>query len=321
MTVTWLGGFTNVGDGIDAHEETLGVLTDDGGGWRVCGVPRGITLSARVVTDSGADSRTATLAEDQAFRAVDLVTHRDAATATSVSRALVEFAVYGNGGAPLPGATLDVTVPSGATRTVITGPGGRALMPDVTPGLLRVRAKRIGLKPGQLAVTVEAGRNTVPILLSNATMPALDTVRVVGNKIVNARLDEFETRRLRHEATASFTHEDMVKRNVVDAWQMLSNVSAVHFIPSGPNGGLLLVSSRGMNVNANGAVPCIIGVMIDGIVMPGEIDGNFDMSHLPPPDQIGGMELFAGPAEIPAKYGGSTAGIDKRCGLLAIWTR
>ncbi len=318
VTVPWQGGFANTGNGITAHEETLGVLTDDEGGWRVCGVPRGTAVAARVVTDSGADSRTATLAEDQAFRGVDLVTHHDASASTAISgsRALVEFAVYGNGGAPLPGATLDVTVPSGATRTVITGPGGRALMPDVTPGLLRVRAKRIGLKPGQLAVTVEAGRNTVPILLSDATMPALDTVRIVGNKITNGRLDEFETRRLRHEATASFTHEDKVKRNVVDAWQMLSGVSAVHFIPSGANGGLLLVSSRGMNVNASGALPCFIGVMIDGMVMQGEIDGNFDMSHLPPPDQIAGMELFAGPAEIPAKYGGSLPeSIDKRCGF------
>ena len=43
------------------------------------------------------------------------------------------------------------------------------------------------------------------------------------------------------------------------------------------------------------------------------------MMNLPPPDQIHGIEVFAGPASIPPQYNG--AANDKMCGLIAIWTR
>jgi hypothetical protein len=190
----------------------------------------------------------------------------------------------------------------------------------------------VGFKPGQLAVSVEAGRNTVPILLSDAVMPSLDTVRIVGGKRVSGRLDEFNTRYLRHEATASFNQADIAKVNPVDTWQMLSRVSAMKFIPASANGGLFAVSNRGMEVGRLGGVPCYMAVMVDGVVLVGlpqtvtTPDGTVvvvgdpvDMMQLPPPDQIHGIEVFAGPGSIPPKYNG--AGNDKQCGLIAIWTR
>ncbi|MFI5245466.1 MAG: carboxypeptidase regulatory-like domain-containing protein, partial [Gemmatimonadales bacterium] len=235
-------------------------------------------------------------------------------------RALVELLVFGPGGAPLPGATLELAAPGGATRTVVTGPAGRALIPDVAPGLLRVRARRIGFKPGQLAVTVEAGRNTVPILLSDAVTPSLDTVRIVGGKRVTARLDEFETRYMNKLATASFNRDDILKVNPVETWQMLSRVPSVKFIPFGKTGGLFPVSARGMMVNMSGAMPCFMSVMVDGLLMqPDPPDSAVDLRRLPAPDEIHGIEVFAGPANIPPQYNG--AGGDKTCGLIAIWTR
>jgi hypothetical protein len=325
VTVTWQGAFANVNDQLTWSEQTLGVLTGDDGRWRICGVPRDMVLTARVASDSGTAFGQARLAEDQPFGAIDLVVTWGAASAGGLQsarpRALVEFAVYGSGGAPLPGATLEVVAPGGATRTVVTGSAGRALIPDLAPGLLRVRAKRIGFKPGQIAVTVEAGRNTVPILLSDAATPSLDTVRIVGGKRVSARLDEFETRRLNHQATASFNRDDIEKVNPAETWQMLSRVPSVRFIPSGKTGSLLAISGRGMKIDGTTlqAVPCFMSVMVDGLMMMGEIDGHFDLAHLPPPEDIHGIEVFAGAASIPPKYNG--AGGDKMCGLIAIWTR
>jgi hypothetical protein len=40
---------------------------------------------------------------------------------------------------------------------------------------------------------------------------------------------------------------------------------------------------------------------------------------LPKPEEIHGIEVFAGPASIPLQYSG--IGKDKWCGLIAIWTR
>jgi hypothetical protein len=92
------------------------------------------------------------------------------------------------------------------------------------------------------------------------------------------------------------------------------------------------------------AVPCFMSVMIDGVMMggdpapivvpsatpmkalvttsptpPQQNDGTFDMTNLPPPDQIHGIEVFGGPASIPPQYNG--AANNKMCGLIAIWTR
>ncbi len=198
VTVTWKIPSSKAQDPQFANEQTIGSLTDNAGHWHVCGVPRATELTVRLASDSGSDSRSARLAGSQPFTAIDLVAHLAVADRrgqkAAAPRALVEIAVYGLGEAPLPGATIELTAPGGMKRTVVTGETGRALLPDVTPGLLRVRAKRIGFRAGQLAVTVGAGHNTVPIILSKVSMPALDTVRIVAGRLSSRRFDGFEGR-------------------------------------------------------------------------------------------------------------------------------
>src|SRR5690348_5041565 len=276
VTVTWQGNFyaTESGGGtqLGYSEKTLGSLTDDAGYWRVCGVPRETPLVVRVATDSGSDLRKVRL-EGREFAAVDLVVHqatpnaaREAQVAAGLvrPRALVEIAVTELGGGPLPNATVEI-VGDERTRTVITGPGGRALIPDIAPGLLVVRAKHVGFKQGQLAVTVEPGRNTIPIILSTASTPTLDTVRVVGDQALHGmrRNDEFDTRRLNHSATASFTRDDIVKRNPVDVWQMLTAVPSIRIVDSA---GVTVESTRSYNVNPDMSLSkCYLTVMVDGM--------------------------------------------------------
>jgi hypothetical protein len=335
VTVTWKGNFyaaaTRDGGQLGYTEKTLGAMSNDAGYWRVCGVPRETPLSVHVVTDSGSDLRRVRLDGGVEFAAVDLVLHRSLPAATReaetaaaagrppTARALVEVAVTELGGSPLPDATVEI-IGEGGTHTVVTGPGGRALVPDIAPGLLVFRTKHVGFKQGQIAVTIEPGRNTVPILLSTVSLPTLDTVRIVGNQrlIGIRRNDEFETRRINHTATVSFTHEDIVKRNPVDAWQMLTAVPSVRIVDSA---GVTAESTRSLNVNPDLSVSkCYMTVMVDGLVMnsgPGQL--TFDLRLLPKPEAIHGIEVFAGPASIPLQYSG--IGKDKWCGLIAIWTR
>jgi hypothetical protein len=47
-----------------------------------------------------------------------------------------------------------------------TSASGRAFVPDVRPGVMVVEARRVGFTPGKLALTVQLGRNTAPIILS-----------------------------------------------------------------------------------------------------------------------------------------------------------
>lgn len=309
VTVTWTS---------DA-ERTIGALTDVGGYWRVCGVPRETPLSVQVVADSGSDTRRTRLGQSDALGAVDLVLHRDSSTpgATS-SRALVELVVNTINGAPLPEATLEVQTPGGQSRTVVSGPAGRALVPDVTPGLLTVRAKRIGFKPGQLAVTVEPGRNTVPIILSDVSMPTLDTVRVIGGRRAWGRFDEFETRRLNHQATVSIARADIEKRNPVDIWQLLRGIPSIEIRDLDTM--IVATSARTKRAGLLDAKPCYLTIMVDGTIKtatPGT--DAYDLRDLPVPEAIYGVEVFAGAASMPLQYGGTGTG--KMCGMIALWTR
>jgi hypothetical protein len=324
VTATWLS--TDARSTRDAAygESTLGSLTNDDGYWRICGVPRNLPLGIHVVSDSGMGAGELRLDDARWFAPIDLVARRLVAansdtTSVRSGRALVEIMVSQWAGPPLADVTVDV-VASGRTRRVVTGPTGRALIPDVTPGVLTLRARRIGFKQGELAVRVESGRNTIPILLSTADLPTLDTVRVVGNnRLVGIRRnDEFETRRQLHQSTVSFTEEDIRKRNVVDAWQMLTNVPSVRVVDSGK---VTVESTRSNVMNPDmSQSKCYMQVMVDGMLMrplPG--DTGLDLRMLPKPNEIHGMEVFAGPASIPVQYGGT--GSNKWCGLIAIWTK
>jgi hypothetical protein len=329
VTVTWKGNFFVAGGQAGYSEKTLGALTNDAGYWRVCGVPRETGLAVHVVTDSGSDLRPIQLEKGSEFAAVDLVVHRmvpafnrQAQTAAGFAppaSALIEIAVTELGGSPLADATVEI-VSDGKTRTVVTGPRGRALLPDVAPGLLVVRAKHVGFKQGQFAITVEPGRNTVPIVLSTVSMPTLDTVRVVGNQrlIGLRRLDEFETRYLNHTATASFNRNDIVKRNPVDIWQMLTAIPSIRIVDSA---GVTAESTRSWNVKPDMSVAkCYFVVMVDGLIMNAAGGQNaFDLRSLPKPEEIHGVEVFAGPASIPVQYSGT--GDSKWCGMIAVWTR
>jgi hypothetical protein len=239
--------------------------------------------------------------------------------------------------APLAGATVSIL---GSTIRVVTGDNGRFRISELRAGQHILVAQRLGFEPTTARVDVAAA-DTEHIAFSLERISiALDTV-VVAAQTVPPRFAEFETRRLNHEATASFNRDDILKVNPVDTWQMLSRVPALKLIPNGPNGGLWAVSTRAMKVDGTTlqSVPCYMSVMIDGVMMggdpaptallkskgaaaptpPQQTDGTFNMMNLPPPDQIHGIEVFGGPASIPPQYNG--AANNKMCGLIVIWTR
>jgi len=329
VIATWVANVSVIGDGaVSDHlrytEQSLGALTAADGSWRICGVPRQTLLTVRVVSDSGRDQQKVRLTSD--FGPVTLVARRgttqasrDMATALGTSRAtgLVEFTVLSAEGAPLPDVSLDVKAGT-ASRTIVTGPSGKALLPDVPPGVMSVRARKIGFKPGELAVRVDAGRNTVPIRLSDAALPKLETVRIVGDRVELARHDEFETRRLRKEATVSITAEEIHTRNPARAWEMLMNVPSLRVIDQDTV--VVAASTRVLVQSIQDQGLCYAVVMIDGIIKnPDPSKAGYDLRDLPAPDEIHGIEVFAGAATIPLKYGGTGQG--KWCAMIAIWTK
>jgi Carboxypeptidase regulatory-like domain/TonB-dependent Receptor Plug Domain len=235
-----------------------------------------------------------------------------------VARVIVEVDVRDVSGAPLRETTLDVrSANGGPTRTAVTAANGRASLRDLPQGATSLQARRIGYQPGTIEITIQPGRNDVPIVLSQVAAPELDTVRVAAHRVAVARLQDFETRRLKKQATASITREDILKRNPAETWHMLTNVPSLLIADNG--NAVVARSTRSKMANFSG-LPCPMLVAVDGVVLkptPGAT--SFDLRQLPRPDEIHGIEVFAGAASIPLQYGGEGDG--KWCGLIAIWTR
>jgi hypothetical protein len=331
VLATWLGDVNIAGhvraDQVRFTEHSLGAISDDAGAWRFCGVPRETPITVRVASDSGSDTRKVRLTAD--FATVGLIA-RPGGGASGLPladgarvrlSALVEFSVFNQQYAPLSNVTLEVRGAGGGVRTVSTGSGGKALLPDVPPGTLTIRARRIGFKQGDVVARVEAGRNTVPIILNEVAAPSLDTVRVIGDRRVvgAARLDGFDQRRLTSIGGRFVTPEEIEKQNPLTVSEILRRVPGVTLRDSA--GVTVAISGRGMKVARVGEgassqlvpVPCTMRIGVDGTLR----ENGFDMNVLSPKD-IYGVEVYT-PATVPPQYNGAKA--DSFCGLIMIWTR
>jgi hypothetical protein len=223
---------------------------------------------------------------------------------------------------PLAGATVSMM---GTNIRVVTGENGHFLMTDLPPGPYVVVAQRLGFEPASLRTTVGKAETSRMSIMLERVSTALDTVRVNAAKRVLARHQEFETRLLNHTATASFSADDIHKRNPTATWQMLTAVSAINVTDRQEHGNDVIVatSRRGMITSVGpgkGNQPCFLKVMVDGVAMQADDPRGFvNLKTLPMPASVYGIEVFAGPASIPVQYTG--AGDQKYCGLVAIWTK
>jgi hypothetical protein len=225
---------------------------------------------------------------------------------------------------PLGDATVSIM---GSRMRVVTGENGRFRMSDVAPGQYLLVVQRIGFEAATVRMQVINGDTLRLSIALERVGTVLDTVRVKGAKPGLARHADFDMRRVSHDATASFSEEDIAKRNPTQTWQMLTAVSSINVTDRQEDGNSMVVaaSRRGMvtNIyggNVKGNQPCFLKVMVDGVaVAADDAIGRTNLSNLPAPSSVYGIEVFAGPRTIPPQYSG--AGDMKYCGLIAIWTK
>ena len=315
ITVTWTGAMAGLPDGrVFGGRTTSGTLSGDDGAWRLCDVPRNRALTVRTAGDDGQASVSVIIPEWRWFVSVPLkVSAAAIATGDADSAAAtLELQVRDLTGRVLDAATLELNSGTGEQRKVTSDARGRALVTSFPPGVVKLIARRAGYAAGEVRFTVAAGRNTVPVILDKSALPALDTVRVVGNRRASSRFDGFETRRARREATASFSREDIQKRAPGEISDLLRSVGAVRMMDS--SGVMVAQLSRGFQLDKDGnARPCNMRVVVDGVLAPVEAGVN-----LARPADVYGLEVFASTARAPAGLGLMAA--DAACGLIAIWT-
>jgi hypothetical protein len=86
--------------------------------------------------------------------------------------------------------------------------------------------------------------------------------------------------------------------------------------PDQSNSGALIAMSRreGGGITPLGEPAyCPMLVLLNGVRLSLE----FDLRMLPPATDIAGIEIYSGPANMPAQF----AGPDSQCGVMLIWTK
>jgi len=207
---------------------------------------------------------------------------------------------------PLSGAEISIF---GTRIRVETGESGRFRIRDVPAGQYLVIVRRVGYRPA-------SGMLEVPptdTLRLSYTLEGLATTLapvVVTEHRASLRLAEFEDRR-RGGVGQFLTEEQIDKRNSLFSTELVRTFLSVKLVPGkGLLGGWNAYSARG-DKNFQGACP--MAVLVDEVQMPAP----FNLDMLPSPHDLAGIEVYAGPAQIPLKF----KGYDRGCGIILIWTK
>lgn len=212
----------------------------------------------------------------------------------------------------LPVVAAEVSVKDGKTEHVLRSDStGVARLEGLVKGNVEIRVRRVGFKQVMFLARVEPGENEVTIQL-DGTSALLEEMRIIGNRTVSGRHDEFEMRLRRNDANAVVTAAQIDKRNPVKLSTMLRGMAGLRLGDS--LGNTVAISTRGKNPSRAKMTDCVMRTVVDGIIMP----PNTGIDNITP-KEVYGIEVFYGAARLPVSMGGMRT--DNWCGVIAIWTR
>jgi hypothetical protein len=209
----------------------------------------------------------------------------------------------------------------GTSVHAATGENGRVRIHTIPVGQHHLSVQRIGYRPLLTSVDVLAA-DTVRLSLSLiAANPTLDrvTVTATGSSL---RMSEFEDRRAHANGGQFLTAPDIDKRNSVFATELVRTFRGMSVKQQTNSNGITdyyAVAGRADAVSAGvrrtgpPILGCPVEVYVDNIRMPTP----YNLDNLPPPSTIAGIEYYTGPATTPPQFGG----LDRRCGVMLVWTR
>lgn len=255
-------------------------------------------LLAALAVAGGANAQTRTLSPDA--RADSMRVGR--------SFGVVDGVVSDTNLAPLQGAF--VTVLSTKIR-VGTGPNGRFRITRVPAGEYLIIVKRVGYRPTSAVIEVAAGDTARLSYTLENVVTELNPVTVT-EKPSSLRMGEFLARR-KLGFGQFMTAEQIQNVNAVFATEIFRRFQGINV---SPNRGRQITEYFALS-NREGGNPqygaCPYAVVLDDVPLPTP----FNLDLLPPPRDLGGIEVYSGPGTVPAKYNGFNRG----CGVILVWTK
>ena len=210
---------------------------------------------------------------------------------------------------PIAGAEVGI---AGSSVRIATDSLGRFLIINVPAGRFVLTARSIGRSPA--ANLIEIGVNdTLNLAFTLEPSAQMLSTVVVTERSLSKRMAGFEERR-RLGRGQFLTHEDLENKHASTIVEALRTTPGI-FINSSQTGGAVAMALRG---------PCPLQVYLDGMPMSGAngrtMDAPFDLTYLPPVNQIAAVEIYAGTFEPPPNLAPQLAIGWKGCGGLFVWT-
>ena len=209
---------------------------------------------------------------------------------------------------PLHGAFVSIV---GTPLRIGTGPNGRFRITKLEAGNYLVIVKRVGYRPTSAIVNVPPA-DTIRLSYTLEPIPQTLAPVVVAERPFSLRMADFIARR-RAGFGEFMTQEQIEAKNTIYATELFRHFSSINVSPSrtSPLTEWYALSRREGANPSLGACP--MAVFLDNIPLPTP----FNLDLLPPPRDLGGIEVYAGPSTVPPQYSGP----DRSCGVILIWTK
>ncbi len=218
-------------------------------------------------------------------------------------------------GVPLPGVELTI---ANTTLTAVTNDSGAYLFDRPPTGRLVIAARRIGFKPQDKRFSIADGETRHLDFELEGLIEQLDSIIIHGQSSTG-RMAEFWNRRM-VGVGAFITRADIERRKPYRTSDLLRTISGVHM--TGGSDGL---DRPNIQMGRNAPTPvarngtqalgadCRVNYYLDGMWLS---PGTFHLDDIAP-SSIEAVEIFRGPAEVPAKFRQR----ETACGLIVVWTR
>jgi len=218
---------------------------------------------------------------------------------------------------PLPYAVVEVVLRPGDPRHAITDAQGvfTIQLPHHYRGHVVVGIRRIGYQRANRELsTGKIGVDTLHTIALQRMPTELASVTVTVARIQRLQRAGFYDR-----ASSGFGHfipeEKIVDRQPRHTSDILHGVPGISISPSRRGAGSFDIIITRARTRLRG--PCRPRFIVDGKTVATSSDATFDLDAYVTPEEIAGIEIYRGPAETPAAFGGP----ESACGVIVIWTK
>jgi len=207
---------------------------------------------------------------------------------------------------------------AGSTVHVASDSFGRFRVVNVPAGHYTLVVRGIGYRTATELVDV-SDHDTLRLAVTLEPIAREIEGMKVTERTLSPKLQEFEMRRKGGFGTF-ITRAEIEAARPLATYEMLRKSTSVGIVPSVsivPGGsGLIAVSTRGKS--------CAMSVFVDGLPFRSGAESPKmppDVTSLPPPSEIAGIEIYSGAASIPVWLFRNLYDAKSGCGAILIWTK